>query len=70
MKEGKSSKEFVKVNSTENDKDVSYLEDSDIFVIGREMKEIKKTKENPENEEKKENKQSENVENIEESHTI
>ena len=70
LKEGKSSKEFVKVNSTENDKDVSYLEDSDIFVIGREMKEIKKTKENPENEEKKENKQSENVENIEESHTI
>lgn len=67
LKEGKSSKEFVKVNSSESEKDVSYLEDSDVFVIGREMKEIKKQQEN---EEKKEKKEIENVENIEESHTI
>lgn len=69
LKDGKSSKNFVKISNSESEKDVGYLEDSDIFVIGKEMKEIKK-EEKLKTEEINEKKETQNVENIEDSNTV
>ena len=81
LKEGKSSKEFNRISNTEQN--ISYLEQSDVFEIGKsleqekqeensiEMKDLtKKPIENKEENELDGKKGMEKVDNIEESHTV